>query len=325
MALQFRRYPCSQGFAFDFGGSIRCATLAMGGDWENLGDALWDEVTAAQLQPLARIDNNAERALAQDWMAGLLVREGISVDPEARDHLWSNLTSLSSARVEECTLTGLSVLLQSTDVKRALAPFCLGGPFGRLLDAEVEELGSANVLAFENEGRIESAAAPAVLGYLFHRIEARLDGRPTMIVIDEGWLALDDASFGGQLTTFHHGEDHAGFVIIIPILNHLEKPPEISLIDADGTGEIAIDVRTINELDFKFLDSADRVRAQACQESGGSRDAWHRYRCNQDDYHARCGLTRARYFLRTGCAPQTVDERSDAIVRLSHMLRFRTI
>lgn len=199
MALQFRRYAGAQVFAFDFGGSIRCATLAMGGDWENLGDALSDEDPAVQLQPLARINDNAERAWAQDWLANLLTREGVTIDPAARDHLWSALTSLSSAPVEERTLTGLSVLLQSTELKRALAPFCLGGPFGRLLDAETEELGSADVLAFETEGLIGSAAAPAVLAYLFHRIEARLDGRPTMIVIDEGWLALDDTSFGGQL------------------------------------------------------------------------------------------------------------------------------
>lgn len=174
-------------------------TLAMGGDWENLGEALADEAPAVQLQPLARIDEAAERAWAQDWLAGILGREGATIDPAARDHLWSALTSLASAPVEERTLTGLSVLLQSTELKRALKPLCLGGPFGRLLDAETEELGSADVLAFETEGLIGSAAAPAVLAYLFHRIEARLDGRPTMILIDEGWLALDDANFGGQL------------------------------------------------------------------------------------------------------------------------------
>ncbi|TPE61940.1 conjugal transfer protein TrbE, partial [Sandaracinobacter neustonicus] len=35
--------------------------------------------------------------------------------------------------------------------------------------------------------------------YLFHRIEDRLDGAPTLIIIDEGWLALDDAAFASQL------------------------------------------------------------------------------------------------------------------------------
>ncbi|MDW4497895.1 conjugal transfer protein TrbE [Sulfitobacter sp. D35] len=199
MALQFRRYEDAQCFAFDFGGSIRCATLAMGGDWEDLGTALSEDGAAVQLQPLRKIDNAAERAWAQDWLAGLLAREGVSVDPVARDHLWSALTSLASAPAEERTLTGLSVLLQSTELKRALAPFCLGGPFGRLLDAEGEALGIADVQAFETEGLIGSAAAPAVLAYLFHRIEARLTGRPTLILVDEGWLALDDITFGGQL------------------------------------------------------------------------------------------------------------------------------
>jgi hypothetical protein len=40
MALQFRRCPEAQIFAFDFGRSIRAAAIAMGGDWHDLGGAL---------------------------------------------------------------------------------------------------------------------------------------------------------------------------------------------------------------------------------------------------------------------------------------------
>ena len=99
----------------------------------------------------------------------------------------------------ERTLTGLSVLLQSQALKRALQPYCVGGPYGRLLDAETERLGDASVQVFETEGLIGTGAAPAVLAYLFHRIEDRLDGRPTLLIVDEGWLALDDEGFTGQL------------------------------------------------------------------------------------------------------------------------------
>ena len=53
--------------------------------------------------------------------------------------------------------------------------------------------------AFETEGLIGAGAAPAVLSYLFHRIEDRFDGRPTLLIVDEGWLALDDPGFAGQL------------------------------------------------------------------------------------------------------------------------------
>jgi type IV secretion system protein TrbE len=200
MALQFRRYPGNQIFAFDFGGSIRAAALAMRGDWHDLGGALSDDATEpVALQPLVLIDDAAERAWAAEWIASILARETIVVTPEAKDHLWSALTSLASAPVGERTLTGLSVLLQSQMLKRALQPYCLGGPFGRLLDAEAERLGEAEVQAFETEGLIGTSAAPAVLAYLFHRIEARLDGRPTLLIVDEGWLALDDEGFAGQL------------------------------------------------------------------------------------------------------------------------------
>ena len=201
MALQFRRYPGNQIFAFDFGGSIRAAAIGMGGDWLDLGGSLHgvDTDLAVALQPLARIDDPGERAWAAGWLAAIFASEGVSLDPADKDHLWTALTSLASAPQAERTLTGLAVLLQSQALKQALAPYCVGGPWGRLLDAEIEFLGNASVQAFETEGLIGSASAPAVLAYLFHRIEGRLDGRPTLIIIDEGWLVLDSPAFAAQL------------------------------------------------------------------------------------------------------------------------------
>jgi len=200
MALQFRRYAGAQVFAFDFGGSIRAAALAMRGDWHDLGGGLTDgSDTSVSLQPLARIEETSERAWAGDWIVAILTREGVAISPDVKEHIWTALTSLASAPVEERTVTGLCVLLQSNDLKQALRPYCIGGAWGRLLDAESEHLGTATVQAFETEGLIGTDAAPAVLAYLFHRIEDRLDGSPTLIIVDEGWLALDDEGFAGQL------------------------------------------------------------------------------------------------------------------------------
>ena len=200
MAMQFRRYRNNQIFAFDFGGSIRTAAIAMGGDWHDLGGSLSaGSEHSVSLQPLARIDDQAERAWAAEWVAAILAKEGVTIDPTAKEHVWSALTSLASSPVQERTITGLAVLLQSTALKQALQPYCVGGASGRLLDAETEQLGSAPVQAFETEGLIGAGAAPAVLTYLFHRIEGRLDGRPTLLIIDEGWLVLDDPAFAQQL------------------------------------------------------------------------------------------------------------------------------
>src|SRR3546814_73448 len=184
--MQFRRYQSGQVFAFDFGSSIRVASLAMGGDWQNLGSSLYDGAAASVfLQPLARIDDPAERNWASEWLAAILAAEGVTVDPQVKEYLWSALGSLASAPVSERTLTGLAVLLQQQQLKQALGPYCVGGPYGQLLDAESEHLGDADVQAFETEGLTGTGAAPAVLSYLFHRIEGRLDGLPTLILIDQ--------------------------------------------------------------------------------------------------------------------------------------------
>ncbi|RUV47849.1 conjugal transfer protein TrbE, partial [Mesorhizobium sp. M5C.F.Ca.IN.020.14.1.1] len=160
MALQFRRYEANQVFAFDFGGSIRLASLGMGGDWHDLGGELTAGTeTSVALQPLAGIFHTPERAWAADWLVAILTREGVTITPEVKEHLWTALTSLASAPMEERTITGLTVLLQSNDLKRALQPYCVGGPYGRLLDAEAENLGEAPILAFETEGLLGTGAA----------------------------------------------------------------------------------------------------------------------------------------------------------------------
>ncbi|WP_454618599.1 conjugal transfer protein TrbE [Bradyrhizobium cenepequi] len=201
MALQFRRYRNSQVFVFDFGGSIRTATLAMGGDWQDLGGSLTEDAQSisVSLQPLSLIHHVPERAWAADWLVDILLREGVTITPDVKEYIWAALTSLASAPVEERTVTGLTVLLQSSALKQALRPYCIGGAHGRLLDAEHEHLGTASVQAFETEGLVGTRAAPAVLSYLFHRIEARFDGRPSLLVIDEGWRALDDGGFADKI------------------------------------------------------------------------------------------------------------------------------
>ena len=199
MALQFRRYEGAQLFAFDHGGSIRAATLGVGGEWHDLGGALGGGAAPVSLQPLSRIDEPDERAWAADWLAAILAREDFAITPEVKEHLWTALGSLADAPVAQRTLTGLAVLIQASGLKRALGPYTLAGPYGRLLDADIEHFGESDTQAFETEGLIGTPAAPAVLAYLFHRIGRRLDGRPTLILIDEGWLALDDPLFGRQL------------------------------------------------------------------------------------------------------------------------------
>ncbi|MBL8255998.1 MAG: conjugal transfer protein TrbE [Pseudoxanthomonas mexicana] len=195
LMLQFRRYPGSRLFAFDMGRSLRATILGLGGEHYDLGGE-----GGMVFQPLAKIDDATYRTFAAEWVEERLQREGIEVGPAEKDTIWSALNNLAGAPVEQRTLTGLSVLLQSNTLRQALAPYVLGGKHGRLLDADRDRLGVAHVQAFEMEELMGSPAAVlAVLRYLFARLEERFDGSPTMLVLDEAWLFLDAPVFASRL------------------------------------------------------------------------------------------------------------------------------
>ena len=124
----------------------------------------------------------------------------VVVTPEVKEAVWSALGNLATAPAEERTLTGLSLLLQSAALRRALAPYTLEGPFGRLLDAAEDDLAIADVQCFETETLMGQAGVVApVLTYLFHRLEDRFDGRPTLLILDEAWVFLDHPLFAARI------------------------------------------------------------------------------------------------------------------------------
>jgi len=195
LAMQFRRYPGSRIFAFDMGRSMRATILGLGGEHYDLGTD-----GAIAFQPLARIDQDGYRTWAAEWVEGRLIQEGVAVGPPEKDAVWSALNSLASAPVEQRTMTGLSVLLQSNALRQALKPYVLGGAHGKLLDADADRLGAASVQGFEMEELMHSKAAMlAVLHYLFARFDERFDGAPTLLILDEAWLFLDEPVFASRI------------------------------------------------------------------------------------------------------------------------------
>jgi type IV secretion/conjugal transfer VirB4 family ATPase len=193
--VQVRRYPKAKIFCFDKGGSVRATILGLGGAYYDLGAE-----QRIAFQPLAAIDGESTRAWAAEWVLGLLAHERIEITPEVKGSVWSALASLSTVPVRERTLTGLSVLLQSTVLRQALEPYTLSGPYGRLLDADEDHLGTGPIQAFEMESLMHGRAAVLpILTYLFHRLEGQFDGSPTWLILDEAWVFLDDPLFATRI------------------------------------------------------------------------------------------------------------------------------
>ena len=195
LALQFRRYADAQVFLFDKGRSAKVATLCMKGEHYELGGK-----GGLSFQPLRDIDRPASKVWARDWLLDMLRHEGVDPTPEMKEAVWSALTSLESAPAEERTLTGFTTLLQSAELRQAFTPYTLDGPHGAVLDGDTPNDLSADWQCFEMEELMHSRAlALPVLTYLFHRLEARFDGRPTLLVLDEAWVFLDDPVFAERI------------------------------------------------------------------------------------------------------------------------------
>ena len=195
LALQWFRYPAARVIAFDKGRSLRAAALACGGRWLPLRPGV-----GMALQPLARLDEAADRAWAAEWLTEAAERAGVEPSPERRDAIWSALKALSDAPADQRTLTVLRALVQDPDVAAALEPLTLDGAWGDLLDGAEGDPSDTRFACFEMEDLMTAQAQSAsVLTALFRALERGFDGRPTLLILDEAWLFLDDTVFARRI------------------------------------------------------------------------------------------------------------------------------
>lgn len=153
--------------------------------------------------PLALPDSPANRSFLRDWLGVLLEASGaeeLATIAGAVDTAYANLPSLRRLVHFRELLAG-SRRPQPGDLASRLDAWIGSGEHGWLFDNERDLLDlSAHTLGFDMTALLETPRLRTpVMMYLFHRIEERLDGEPTMILIDEGWKALDDEVFAARI------------------------------------------------------------------------------------------------------------------------------
>ena len=153
--------------------------------------------------PLALPDSPANRAFLRDWLGALLKAEGPEEEATiagAVDAAYGNDPSLRRLKNFRELLSG-SRRPQPGDLADRLMAWIGTGEHAWLFDNAIDRLDmSARVLGFDMTALLENPRLRTpVMMYLFHRVDERLDGQPTMILIDEGWKALDDAIFAARI------------------------------------------------------------------------------------------------------------------------------
>jgi type IV secretion system protein VirB4 len=195
MAAQWLRYPNAQVFFFDKGKSARALTMGVGGAYyEPAGER------GMAFQPLRNVDQKAEREWAAEWVEELLILQGAEMTATRRQLLWEALERLAAQPPERRTMSFLARLTRQQELTQYLRPYTQGGQYGDLLDAAGDEMELTRWVCFEMESLMarKDIVAP-VLDYLFHRLEARFDGSPTLLVLDEAWVFLDHPRFRARI------------------------------------------------------------------------------------------------------------------------------
>lgn len=151
------------------------------------------------LNPLQLPDTPANRQFLIDWI-GVLAG---GADGEEQARIKDAVEANYDQPLEHRRLRYIVELFRGghrphgNDLWSRLAPWWGEGERAWLFDSEFDLTDpGAESVGFDMTQVLDdqTARTPAMM-YLFHRVEERLDGNPAIIVVDEGWKALDDEVF----------------------------------------------------------------------------------------------------------------------------------
>jgi type IV secretion system protein VirB4 len=211
IAMQFQRYG-GRVYCFDKDYSLLPVTLAMGGDHYDLAGSSRE----LQLCPLSKVQTESDRIWAIEWMEMNLQLQGIQVTPAHRKSLAHalNLVLESQSR----SITDYVATLQDRTLREALDHYTVSRALGSLLDARSDNLRTSHFQTFEigELMQLGSKNSVPVLSYLFRCIEQNADGQtPTLLIIDEAWLALSHDAFKHKIKNWLKTKRKANVAVIL--------------------------------------------------------------------------------------------------------------
>jgi type IV secretion system protein VirB4 len=167
---------------------------AIGGSYDRLHPDV-----ASGLNPLQLEDTPTNRQFLIDWVARLAGEASVEELAQIKDAIDANFAQpLPHRRLKHLVeLFRGGARPHGADLWSRLKPWWGNGERAWLFDNSKDTTDlSARMVGFDMTAILDDPAlrTPAMM-YLFHRVEERLDGTPAIIVVDEGWKALDDDVF----------------------------------------------------------------------------------------------------------------------------------
>ncbi|MCY3875434.1 MAG: hypothetical protein OXF88_14220 [Rhodobacteraceae bacterium] len=191
-AANWTKYANSRVIVFDKRRSIRYLTGAVRGNFIPLGQ------DGRALSPVRGLLGCGLGHL-EDWLLALVREAGTNSNPDLRSEIRNTVRLLTA----DHTLADALNLVQSQEARQALEAFITGNHRG-IFDARDDGIRISGWTVFETEDLFTSGPSVAVLAleYLFRMVEAGLDGRPTLLLIDEAWAFLEHPLFAERIRSW---------------------------------------------------------------------------------------------------------------------------
>ena len=190
ISLQALRYPGMRITAFDYKRGMYATVHACGGRHYEFGG-----IDVPRLCPLAQLDNESDQAWAADWIATCYeLQTETRPSPGQRAEIHNAIQRFRQPGAQRHrSLSHFLLAIQDEAMRQALLYYTIKGTAGVLLDGEAESLDDSTAFTvYETLDLMamgERTALPVLLA-LFRRFERSLTGAPTMLILDEAWVAL---------------------------------------------------------------------------------------------------------------------------------------
>lgn len=199
---QFLKYRDSQIIVLDKDKTARGVCMASGGSYVEPG------ADTVAFQPLRDLETEADLTWCQEFIELCLAEQNVELSPGQKESIRDALVQMRDSKVpERRDMTTFQLYVQDEDVKNGIQPYTLGGQYGNIFDAQDTNISTARFTMIEMGilMRMGRACVTPALAFLFRFIEGKFakendsDGHPSLLVMDEAWVFLDNPFFAKRI------------------------------------------------------------------------------------------------------------------------------
>lgn len=198
----FKLHENAQVIILDKDKTARGVCMASGGSYVEPG------VDGVAFQPLRDLDTEQDLLWATEFIQCCLEEQRVIIDAKKSEKIVEALKHMRDTKSKSTRdITTFQQYVQDEEISIGIEPYTLTGQYGMIFDAQNTNLEMSKFTMLEMGAlmKLGSQCVTPALMYIFKFIESRFakendnNGHPTLLVLDEAWVFLNNKYFSTKL------------------------------------------------------------------------------------------------------------------------------